>query len=116
MTLPFEVRGQDVTIPGLQEGVETESGRGIAGNLFLIGTDTNPIEIEGTVYVDGDLVIQGPIVPGNRGVFIVRKNIYIVGDVVYDCNGKRGWYGLYLLRTQHLAPFGDGSRWLDGDR
>jgi hypothetical protein len=88
VTLPFEVRGQDVTIPGMQTNVETEAGRGIAGNLFLIGTDTNPIEIEGTVYVDGDLVIQGPIDPGNRGVLVVRKNIYIVGDVVYDCNGN----------------------------
>jgi len=87
VTLPFEVRGQDVTIPGMQTNVETETGRGIAGNLFLIGTDTNPIEIDGTVYVDGDLVIQGPVDSGNNGVLIVRKNIYIVGDVVYDCNG-----------------------------
>jgi hypothetical protein len=87
--LPFQVYGQDITIPGLIDtDTPTETPtRGIAGNLILIGTDAAPIEISGTVYIDGDLIIQGPIDPGNAGVFMVRGNIYIVGDVIYDCNG-----------------------------
>ncbi|MEM7734670.1 MAG: hypothetical protein AAF267_02670 [Deinococcota bacterium] len=105
VTLPFEVRGRDVTIPGMQTDIETQPGRGIAGNLFLIGTDDDPIEIEGTVYVDGDLVIQGPIDPGNRGVFIVRKNIYIVGDVIYDCNGTADGTGCRYYEPNSLPRF-----------
>ncbi len=63
------------------------SSRGIEGNLILIGTDTNPIRLTGRVYIDGDLVMAGYIDPGKDGVLVVRRNLYIVGDLLYDCNG-----------------------------
>ncbi len=64
------------------------SSRGVEGNLILIGTDTNPIQLTGKVYIDGDLVIAGYIDPGDEGVLVVRRNLYIVGDLLYDCNGN----------------------------
>ncbi len=69
------------------------NSRGIAGNLILIGTDTNPIQLNGKVYVDGDIVIAGYIAPGNEGVLVARRNIYIVGDLLYDCNGSSSGRG-----------------------
>jgi hypothetical protein len=60
------------------------SASGIGSNLILDGT-TTPIEINGTVYVDGDVVIKGKI-KGN-GKIVARGNVYVVGDIEYDCNG-----------------------------
>lgn len=59
------------------------SNEGIyTGNLILIGTEQDPIQIERTVAVDGDLVIAGKI--RGEGQLLVRGNVYVVGDVTYD--------------------------------
>ncbi len=60
------------------------STRGIGGNLILKGTKDKPLVIEGSVYVDGDVVISG-YVTGN-GRLISRGNIYVVGDMLYRCD------------------------------
>ncbi len=52
------------------------------GNLILIGTEQDPIQIERTVAVDGDLVIAGKV--RGEGQLLVRGNVYVVGDVTYD--------------------------------
>ncbi|HOV31889.1 MAG TPA: hypothetical protein PLX23_00825 [Candidatus Hydrogenedens sp.] len=52
------------------------------GNLILLGTEQDPIQIERTVAVDGDLVIAGKI--RGEGQLLVRGNVYVVGDVTYD--------------------------------
>ncbi len=77
-------------IDGLQSlsSLTPSSTRGVQGNLILIGTDTNPIQLQGKIYVDGDVVIAGYIDPGNDGVILARRNLYIVGDLLYDCNGS----------------------------
>ena len=59
------------------------------GNVILVGTESNPIILNGDIAIDGDLVIQG-VVKG-KGKFQVRGNTYIVGDVTYaDANGEFG--------------------------
>ncbi len=59
------------------------------GNLFLVGTDDDPIIIDRTVAVDGDVVIKGPI--KGYGQLLARGNVYIVGDVTYkDAPGVFG--------------------------
>lgn len=52
------------------------------GNLILIGTPDDPIRIERTVAINGDLVIAGKI--RGEGQLLVRGNVYVVGDVTYD--------------------------------
>lgn len=52
------------------------------GNLILLGTEDDPINIDKTVAVDGDLVIGGKI--KGYGQLLVRGNVYVVSDVTYD--------------------------------
>jgi hypothetical protein len=61
------------------------------GNLILRGTHDDPIIINKTVAVDGDLVIAGPV--KGQGQLLVRGNAYVVGDVTYaDDPGEFGQY------------------------
>lgn len=61
------------------------------GNLILVGTDDDPILINNTVAVNGDLVLAGKVKGDGR--MLVRGNTYIVGDVTYaDDPGKFGKY------------------------
>lgn len=50
-------------------------------NSLMIGTAATPIHIEGDVVIDGDLAIMGPVTGNGR--FIVRGNIYFLGDTTY---------------------------------
>lgn len=59
------------------------------GNLILVGTDENPIRIDGNVAINGDLVIKGKV--KGWGQLFVRGNTYVVGDVTYaDAPGEFG--------------------------
>jgi len=59
------------------------------GNLILVGTDDDPIKIQNTVAIDGDLIIKGTI--EGEGQLLVRGNTYVVGDVKYkDAPGEFG--------------------------
>lgn len=51
------------------------------GNLILVGTNDDPIRINKTVAVNGDLVIKGKV--QGDGVIYARGNAYIVGDTTY---------------------------------
>ncbi len=61
-----------------------DSANGIAGNLILKGTDTNPIILQDDIYIDGDVVISGRITGSGR--IIARGNVYVVGDIRYACD------------------------------
>lgn len=59
------------------------------GNLILIGTEDDPIKIQHTVAIDGDLIIKGSI--EGEGQLLVRGNTYVIGDVTYkDAPGEFG--------------------------
>ncbi len=59
------------------------------GNLILVGTDDDPIIIDKTVAVNGDLVIKGPV--KGYGQLLVRGNTYVMGDITYaDAPGEFG--------------------------
>jgi hypothetical protein len=49
------------------------------GNLILIGTNANPIDLSGDIFVEGDVVIRG-VVKGTGAIYSGR-NIYFAGDV-----------------------------------
>jgi len=58
------------------------------GNLILVGTADDPINISGSVAIDGDVVLAGPI--KGDGQLLVRGNTYVVGDVTYADGAKFG--------------------------
>ncbi len=67
-------------------------------NLYLYGTRSNPIVIDGPVAVKGDVIIKGYIT--GQGTIYAGRNIYIADDVKYlnpptgyppDWANKIGW-------------------------
>ena len=52
-----------------------------SGNLLIIGTAENPIEIHGTVVVTNDLVLKGVIT--GQGTVYAGRNVHIIGDLKY---------------------------------
>jgi hypothetical protein len=88
-TPSFGQRGSSLATIGSAQLNSKDSPRGIKGNLVINGD----VDIVGTVYVDGDVVISGKIKTGDRakgqsGKIVARGNIYVVGDVEYDCSPK----------------------------
>ncbi len=71
----------------LVNGVYSGNGPdGIAGTpddgcVVLIGTDTNPIIINGPVVVTNDVVIKGKV--QGQGTIYSGRNTHVVGDVTY---------------------------------
>ena len=53
----------------------------VTGNVVLTGTQIKPIQIDGTVVIDGDLIIKGWV--RGEGAIVVRGNVYIPNDLVY---------------------------------
>ncbi|MCZ7649155.1 MAG: hypothetical protein M5U26_28520 [Planctomycetota bacterium] len=52
-----------------------------SGNLILIGTADNPIQLNGKIMVQGDVMIQGYV--EGSGEIWASGNIYAPGDVIY---------------------------------
>lgn len=57
----------------------------ISGSVVLDGTKS-PIDISGTVFVNGDVVIFGKT--SGQGKIFARGNVYVMGDLEYDCGGS----------------------------
>ena len=51
------------------------------GALVLIGTQANPIVIDGPVVVDSDVIIKGYV--KGQGTIYSGRNVHIIGDVKY---------------------------------
>lgn len=54
---------------------------GESGNIVLVGTSANPIQIDGIVVVRGDLVIKGKIT--GQGTIYAGRNIYVADSLDY---------------------------------
>lgn len=91
------------------------------GNLILVGTEANPIIIDGPVSINGDLVIKG-VVRG-RGQLMTRRNVYVMGDVTYNDNATLGPdgkpFGVHIAadgtQTENLLGMVAGGSILMGD-
>lgn len=59
-------------------GVHTNTSK---PGLYLVGTDANPITIDGPVVIPGDVVISGKMT--GKGTLYVGGNLYIAGDLTY---------------------------------
>ena len=51
------------------------------GALVLIGTQANPITIDGPVVVDSDVIIKGYV--KGQGTIYSGRNVHIIGDIKY---------------------------------
>jgi hypothetical protein len=71
---------------------------GVQGNVVLGGTTTKPLVIEGTVYINGDVVLQG-VITGD-GKIVARGNVYIAGDVTYACDDDSSDFNWRASRRQ----------------
>lgn len=81
------------------------------GNLILVGTPQDPIMINKSVAINGDLVIAGPV--KGEGLLSVRGNVYIAGDVTY-ADGV-GTFGKAADGTENALAVQAGGNILMGD-
>ncbi|MBU1043756.1 MAG: hypothetical protein KJ915_05090 [Candidatus Omnitrophica bacterium] len=65
----------------IKQGGVTLVNNNHAGNIVLIGTDANPIEISGPVVVSGDVLIKGKI--KGQGSIYSGRNTHILGNLEY---------------------------------
>lgn len=103
----------DATLPGA--GNMTSITQSFDNNLLLVGTDANPIVINGNVAIDGDVVIQG-VVKGTGQIF-ARGNVYVTGDLTYadgDIGGNRT-FGTAADGTRNALSLAAGKNVLVGD-
>lgn len=108
--------GLTYTLPALP-GASNEAAAALSttgayrGHLILVGTENNPIRIDGKIAIDGDLVIQGPV--KGWGQLLVRGNTYVTGDVTYaDAPGE---FGLAADGTENGLAVASGGSVLMGD-
>ena len=85
-----DVAGYSHTVPAgqvnaynstAQAGPSGDASLADAGSLLLVGTQTNPIEIDGPVVVAGDVVIKGYV--KGQGTIYAGRNVHIIGDIAY---------------------------------
>jgi hypothetical protein len=53
----------------------------VNGNLILEGTPSNPIVLDGDIFVEGDVVIKGYV--KGRGAIYSGRNVYVAGNIKY---------------------------------
>ncbi len=81
----------------------TYSGRAgyFDGNLIIdagmLSGGRRPMQLTGTIIVNGDLVIRGKVLGNGR--IVARGNIYVVGDLVYSCDTV----GTVCTKAQYAA-------------
>lgn len=56
-------------------------GEGESGNIILVGTPSEPLEITGPVVVTGDVIVKGTVT--GQGTIYAGRNIYLAGDISY---------------------------------
>jgi Tfp pilus assembly protein PilX len=65
----------------IKQGGVTVVNNVLEDNVVLVGTDANPIEIDGPVVVSGDVLIKGKV--KGQGTIYSGRNTHILGDVEY---------------------------------
>ena len=86
------------------------------GSVVLIGTETDPILLNGEIAIDGDVVLVG-FVKGT-GVIKARGNIYLPSDVTYLDDGVGDpdrTFGISADGTQNAMALAAGGNILVGD-
>lgn len=84
LTAPVQVNPTSIAWPG-GSGVQTfdSAALGLTRNNVIIDGSVTPINLSGTVFINGDVVIRGRV--RGSGTILARGNVYILGDLTYDC-------------------------------
>lgn len=84
-------------------------------SVILVGTESDPIVLDGEVAIDGDVVIAG-VVKGS-GQIMARGNVYIMGDLRYadgtDGDGNRT-FGVADDGTKNAIAYAAGGSIIHG--
>jgi hypothetical protein len=86
----------------LASGNRASLPSGTVGSTILVGTEDDPILLDGDVVLQGDLVIQGWV--KGRGSLVATGNVYVPADLQY-VDGTVGT-GPNATRTFGVAPDG----------
>lgn len=123
------VSGGHITVIGAGDTIQNDNDltamlggtdefiRGVTeGSVLLSGTATDPVVLNGSVAIDGDLIIQGYV--KGAGSLNVRGNVYLIGDVQYadgtDLLGNRT-YGVAADGTQNVLAIAAGGNMTIGN-
>jgi len=110
--LPAGGAYSDPGLPTSSNGAATALLNGsYSGNVMLIGTPANPIELNGKIAVAGDVIIKGPI--KGTGQIFAQRNIYFIGDTTYADAASS--YGAASDGTKNLVAYAAGGNMLIGD-
>ena len=101
-------------LAALQAG--TEHLVGVAdGNVYMHGTEANPIRLNGELAISGDLILSGVVV--GSGSLKVRGNVYVTGDLEYadgEAAGART-YGKAADGSSNVLTIASGKNIVIGD-
>ena len=82
--------GATRTVPGAtinahrslaEAGPSGDASLADAGSVLLVGTQSNPIRINGPVVIDGDVIIKGFV--SGQGTIYAGRNVHVIGDIRY---------------------------------
>ncbi|MCX7600556.1 MAG: pilus assembly PilX N-terminal domain-containing protein [Meiothermus sp.] len=84
ITAPARVNPSDIAWPGGSALQTLDSAAlGLSRNNVILDGSVTPITLSGTVFINGDVVIRGRV--RGSGTILARGNVYILGDLTYDC-------------------------------
>jgi hypothetical protein len=78
------------------------------GNIYLEGTNQDPIEVDGPVVVTGDVIIEGKL--EGQGTIYSGNNVYIAGSLTYENTPDYNRYK-HLQKTE--AELDQMAEWVD---
>ncbi len=84
------------------------------GNVYLHGTKTHPLILDGDVAIDGDVIISGYV--KGMGTIRARGNVYVVADLMYADGGIHDrTYGFSADGTENNLAITAGGNIVVGD-
>ena len=95
--------------PSLQPSEVVGSSGVINGNLILIGTKDNPVNLDNQVFVKGDIIVKGYY--QGQGSLWAQGNIYLPSDLQYNNRGLKDSNGNAMLDSsgKPIEDFGTNS-------
>ncbi|MEK7487058.1 MAG: hypothetical protein AABZ60_22245, partial [Planctomycetota bacterium] len=76
----YEVPPTDVYTGAVSQQV-TGVAQTSTGSIVLIGTASDPIQLNGDVFIEGDVMIKGYV--SGKGAIYSGRNVYVLGDIIY---------------------------------
>lgn len=112
-------QGQSVAtaseVTAMRSGMNNSLSSATDGNVYLRGTEDDPILLDGPIAIDGDVIISGYV--KGSGKLTVRGNVFVASDLVY-ADGEAGAqrsFGRADDGTENLLTLAAGGNIVVGD-